>query len=235
MPNVTKNSASRTIRSAALVLAAALAAGCQSMPANNEDLAANVGEQYYQRFPINVEKGSMRLQLPTGQGSHFTAARENEIRKFVARYPSTAAGRLVISTPKGGGRTATAIAARVSHIASQENVRPSAIAHRRHAGGAGSPVIVTYQRYFAVTDQCGSWSKNIAVSGENRPYADLGCSSQHNLAAMADNPRDLVTPRATGPLKGTRNDNVYDKYISGKKTSSSRDSDASGAVSDIAK
>ena len=235
MPNVTKNSASRTIRSAALVLAAALAAGCQSMPANNEDLTANVGEQYYQRYPIEVEKGSMRMQVPTNQGSRFTASRENEIRKFVARYPSTAAGQLVISTPTGGGRKATAIAARVSHIASQENVPPSAIAHKRHSGAAGSPVVVAYQRYFAVTDKCGNWSKNIAVSGENRPYKDLGCSTQHNLAAMADNPRDLVTPRASGPLKGARNDVVYGKYIKGEKTSSQTDSEASGVVSDVAK
>ncbi len=234
MTTFKRNSTARTMRTGALVLAAALAAGCQSMPANNEDLSMNPGEQYWQRYPIEVEKGTVRMNVPTKHGSAFTPARENEVRKFMARYPSTAAGRMVISVPDRGGKSASGVAARVSQIASQENVPYRAIAHKKYSGGPGSPVVISYKRYFAVTDKCGDWSKNIAVTGENRPYPDFGCSSQHNLAAMADNPRDLVTPRASGPLKGTRNDDVYEKYISGQKTSSQRDDDASGAVSQVA-
>ncbi|MGI9483585.1 MAG: CpaD family pilus assembly protein [Hyphomicrobiales bacterium] len=227
-------SATRTVPIMAIGLAGALLAGCQSMPANNEDLAANPGVQYWQRYPIDVETGQVRMQVPTSHGANFTPTRESEIRKFVARYPSTAAGKMVISTPSGGGSKANAVSARVSQIASQENVPYRLIVHKRHKASKGSPVVISYQRHFAVTEKCGDWSRNMAVTGENRPYEDFGCSSQHNLAAMADNPRDLVTPRAMSPLYGTRNDVVYDKHIQGKKTSSQRDTDASGAVSEVA-
>jgi pilus assembly protein CpaD len=235
MLNKTKSSTSCIVRALGMGVAVSLLAGCQSMPANNEDLNANTGELYYQRYPIDVDKGTMRMQVPTRHGSSFTPTRESEIRKFLARYPSTAAGKMVISTPSGGGRNASAVSARIAHLASKENVPHRAIAYKRHSGGAGSPVIVSYQRYFAVTEKCGDWSKNIAVTGENRPYPDLGCSTQHNLAAMADNPRDLVTPRAMSPVQGARNDRVYDQYVNGEKTSSARDSDASGVVSEVAK
>ena len=235
MLNNSKKSASCIARVMGFGVAMSLLAGCQSMPANNEDLSANTGEQYYQRYPIDVEKGTMRMQVPTRQGASFTPTRESEIRKFLARYPSTAAGKMVISTPSGGGNTANAVSARVSHMASQENVPSRAIAYQRHSGGAGSPVIISYQRHFAVTDKCGDWSKNIAVTGENRAYPDLGCSTQHNLAAMADNPRDLLGPRSSSSFDAARNDQVYDKYVNGEKTSSARDSAASGVVSEVAK
>ncbi len=34
---------------------------------------------------------------------------------------------------------------------------------------------------------------------ENQPYWNLGCANQRNLAAMVDNPADLVQPRGEAP------------------------------------
>ena len=34
---------------------------------------------------------------------------------------------------------------------------------------------------------------------ENRPYWNFGCANQRNLAAMVDNPADLVQPRGETP------------------------------------
>ena len=39
---------------------------------------------------------------------------------------------------------------------------------------------------------------------ENRPYWNLGCATQRNLAAMVDNPADLVQPRAETPVYTAR-------------------------------
>ena len=38
-----------------------------------------------------------------------------------------------------------------------------------------------------------------AVYIENRPYWNFGCATQRNLAAMVDNPADLVQPRGEAP------------------------------------
>ena len=51
---------------------------------------------------------------------------------------------------------------------------------------------------------CGLWPHDLGTSldrayTENQPYWNLGCASQRNLAAMVDNPADLVQPRGETP------------------------------------
>jgi pilus assembly protein CpaD len=52
----------------------------------------------------------------------------------------------------------------------------------------------------------------------NEPYWNLGCSMQHNLAAMADEPVDIVQPRAETPPYTARRDVVFDKYKKGESS-----------------
>ena len=40
--------------------------------------------------------------------------------------------------------------------------------------------------------------RSIPSYNENRPYWNLGCANQRNLAAMVANPADLVQPRGEG-------------------------------------
>ena len=56
----------------------------------------------------------------------------------------------------------------------------------------------------ATAGPCGLWPNDLGVSVdsdyiENRSYWNLGCASQRNLAAMVDNPADLVQPRGETP------------------------------------
>jgi pilus assembly protein CpaD len=53
---------------------------------------------------------------------------------------------------------------------------------------------------------------------ENRPYYNLGCATQRNLAAMVDNPSDLVQPRAESPAYTPRRSMAFDKYRKGTTT-----------------
>ena len=68
-----------------------------------------------------------------------------------------------------------------------------------------SPVRLGFTQLKARTStQCGQWPSDLAsgssVEGwNNRPFYNLGCAYQNNLAAQIDNPRDLVTPRAEQP------------------------------------
>ena len=55
-----------------------------------------------------------------------------------------------------------------------------------------------------VASQCGQWPDDLASAGsingwENRPYWNLGCSTQSNLAALVADPRDLVSPYGEAP------------------------------------
>ncbi len=47
---------------------------------------------------------------------------------------------------------------------------------------------------------CGLWPDDLGPSNDmkhfdNQPYYNLGCATQRNLAAMVENPADLVQPR----------------------------------------
>jgi pilus assembly protein CpaD len=53
---------------------------------------------------------------------------------------------------------------------------------------------------------------------ENRPYHNFGCASQRNLAAMIDNPSDLVQPRPETPAYTARRTTSFERYRQGNST-----------------
>jgi pilus assembly protein CpaD len=70
---------------------------------------------------------------------------------------------------------------------------------------------------------------------ENRPYWNLGCASQHNLAAMADNPADLVQPRGEAPIYTARRTQVLDKYRQGQASATTYPDSNAAKISDVGK
>jgi pilus assembly protein CpaD len=69
----------------------------------------------------------------------------------------------------------------------------------------------------------------------NRPYWNLGCSSQRNLAAMVDNPADLVQPRGEGPIYTPRRTTVMEKYRAGMGPATTYQDAGKGTISDVGK
>ena len=64
---------------------------------------------------------------------------------------------------------------------------------------------LNYPKISAVAGPCGLWPEDLGPSiknksyFENKPYYNFGCANQRNLAAMVDNPADLVQPRPETP------------------------------------
>ena len=154
-------------------------------------------------------------------------------RKFVDEFRNAGTGHLFITTPSAGGGKANAVAGKVARIASEYGVRSSNIRYRHYSGSRRGPVIVAYRRHFAVTKQCGDWSESLSVTYENKPAPNFGCTQQHNIAAMAVNPRDLKTPRSSSSTDASRIDTVFSKHRAGESTSSTRGASETGAVSDV--
>ncbi len=70
---------------------------------------------------------------------------------------------------------------------------------------------------------------------ENRPFWNLGCSSQRNLAAMVDNPADLVQPRGESPSYTARRTVAIDKYRKGDSPSGTYQGYDANKISDLGK
>lgn len=219
----------RAARLLPALAAAALLAACGTPEPSDEryvPLAA------YERYPIAVSSGTMRLEVPA-RAHALSAARENEIRLFAQQYVSSGEGPVTIDRPSGGGPAAAAVAADITQAFIEAGVSERRIVHRSRRAPASAPVVLSFRRYVANTAECGDWSQSMTETYKNGPTPNLGCASQHNLAAMVANPRDLITPRASEPADAARRDVVLQRYREGVPTATSRGDQDSGTVSTV--
>src|SRR6266576_2133595 len=83
---------------------------------------------------------------------------------------------------------------------------------------------LNYPKISAVAGPCGLWPEDLGPSVnnksyfENKPYYNFGCSNQRNMAAMIDNPPDLVQPRTETPAYTMRRNAGFEKYRKGTST-----------------
>lgn len=98
-------------------------------------------------------------------------------------------------------------------------------------GDSAAPVVVSYVRYQARGPQCGGAWGDLAKDYKNEGYAEFGCSVTANIAAQIAEPADLLHPRDVDPPDAQRRETVLDNYRRGTTTSSAKDAQANGAVS----
>ncbi len=80
---------------------------------------------------------------------------------------------------------------------------------------------LNYPKISAVAGPCGLWPEDLGPSikdksyFENKDYYNFGCAYQRNMAAMIDNPSDLVQPRSETPAYTARRTEAFEKYRKG--------------------
>jgi pilus assembly protein CpaD len=100
---------------------------------------------------------------------------------------------------------------------------------------------LNYPKISAVAGPCGLWPEDLgpAISNkgylDNKDYYNFGCAYQHNLAAMVDNPSDLVQPRAETPAYTTRRSEAFEKYRKGTSSATSYPESDRAKLSDTGK
>jgi pilus assembly protein CpaD len=108
------------------------------------------------------------------------------------------------------------------------------------AGLTLASIKINYAKIVATAGPCGLWPHDLGTSldatdTENRPYWNLGCASQRNLAAMVDNPADLVQPRGEAPAYSPRRSVAIDKYRKGENPSGTYDGYDKAKIGDVGK
>lgn len=199
-----------------LLAAAAALAGCQS----RETLATGSvrSDGYRTTYPIALTEAPETLDIPVGYGtSGLSASSRDNVRAFAAAAAEHGTGSLVILTPAGSAnqKAASHMAQEARTVARSGGLPSSLIETRSYAvqdPQANAPIRLTYSRIKAVSPPCGEWKENALIGFDNRDAAEFGCSTQANLAAMVENPEDLITPRATTPASATRRTTQIGKY-----------------------
>jgi len=186
-----------------------------------------------ERYAIQVDPSPMELKLGVHEAG-LSQTQADALHDFVSRWMQTNHAPITIKAPEHGPAQAavyrTVAGARDFLVA--QGVDPASVRIVSYdAGEADAPVVVGFIRYHARGPQCGRAWSDISKDYDNTGYVEFGCAVTANIAAQIAEPADLLHPRDFDPPDAQRREVVLDKYRQGANTSTSKDSQANGAIS----
>jgi pilus assembly protein CpaD len=206
-------------RTAILMLAGcALMTGCASYDRNHFTVGS-VPDDYRTRHPIVVSQSDITEDIVVSQNSREISYRDRgAVNAFGSKFMQSGAAEMGILVPAGSPNEAAArrIAHQAKQVLVERGIPASRITiHSYSAAGHGDSATLRLV-YTGVTAKvegaCGQWNEDIADTTENRNYANFGCATQQNLAAMVANPSDLLGPRGESEIDATRRTIVIDDW-----------------------
>jgi pilus assembly protein CpaD len=220
---------------------AAMLAGCNT---DREFITGSIPTDYRQRHPIVIKEGPHTVKLFIGaKRGTLTGEQRADVLAFAREWRREATGGILIDLPSGSrnARAARQALHEVRAILAAAAVPPEAIRivpyHPRDPNKLLT-LNLRYPRMTAEAGPCGLWPQDLGpVYGreylENREYWNFGCASQRNLAAMVENPADLVQPRGEAPPYTPQRSTVLGKYGRGESTATIYPDANKGKISDV--
>jgi pilus assembly protein CpaD len=212
----------------ALLLASVALGGCNRH--SDPVVTASIPDDYRLRHPIAITEADRSIEVFVGNSrGGLSATQRADIAALGATWVREGTGAIIVDVPTGtpNARAAHDSYREIHSILSQTGVPSEGIRMRSYRPDSPrilATVRVTYPRITATAGPCGVWPSDIGPSVknptyvQNRPYYNLGCASQRNLASMVANPSDLVQPRPETPAYTNRRTVVLDKYRKGEST-----------------
>ena len=178
------------------------------------------------RNKITVAETVERLELYAGQaGLHLSARDQDAVGQFLGQYAQHGEGALYVNVPSGmvGGQGVAQAQSLVQSYLGQLGLSGAAVQSGQYPSipGAPAPVIVSYRRLATAPIDC-SQGANLTATANNQPYGNFGCAQTANLAALIDNPRQLLAPYTMEPGSTVRRMSVIDAYDKAEETFTGR-------------
>jgi pilus assembly protein CpaD len=217
----------RSLRVAVLTagLAAALGACTHT---SQVDTTASIPNDYRLRHPIAIQEANRTVNIFVGNTrGGLSASQRADVVGLASVWLREGTGAIVAEVPAGTGnaRTAADSFKEVRSLLMAAGVPPRGIIVRHYHPADPrlfASIRLTYPQIAAVAGPCGVWPEDLGPSiknkgyFDNKPYWNFGCANQRNLAAMVDNPSDLVQPRPETPAYTARRTYALDKYRQGQ-------------------
>jgi len=220
---------------------AAMLAGCNE----NRAVQADYPTDYRLRHPITLKEGDRTVEVFVGRNrGGLTPSQRADVLAFAQLWRREATSGIIVDIPAGGstGQAAADSMREIHSIFAASGVPQRAVYTRDYhpADTALASIKINYSKLTATAGPCGLWPSDLGPADsaytENQPYWNLGCAQQRNLAAMIDNPADLVQPRGESPSYTGRRTVAIDKYRKGDSPSGSYPpSYDTGKISDLGK
>jgi pilus assembly protein CpaD len=228
----------------ALVAVSLTAAACTH---TSEEVTASVPDDYRLRHPIVVEESNRTINVFVGNTrGGLTASQRADVTGLAETWLREGTGAIVAEVPTGtpNARAAADSSREIISLLAAAGVPPRGITVRNYHPEDPrlfATVRLTYPRITADAGPCGVWPDDLGSSiknksyFENRPYYNMGCAYQRNMAAMVANPADLVQPRPETPTYTAQRNIVFDKYRKGQSTATTDPQADKAKLSDVAK
>jgi pilus assembly protein CpaD len=101
------------------------------------------------------------------------------------------------------------------------------------AKGGSDEATIAIPVWTARLPECGRFERGMNPDYDNTPNSNWGCSVNRNIAAMVQNPADLVRSREASGRDGNRSADVLDKYGHGAATGSTPEVITAGSASTV--
>jgi len=221
--------------------------GCLTHARDNDGALAAIPADYRQRHPIVIQEANRSVEIFIGSGrGGLSAEQRADVVGLGQAWLREATGPLVIDVPKDtpNARAATDALREVRSLLSALGVPPNAVTTRAYHPRDPrqfATLRLNYPRIAADAGPCGLWPDDLGPSiknkvyVENKPYHNFGCSYQRNIAAMVENPSDLVQPRPETPPYTARRSIAFDKYRKGNETSTNYAASDKAKLSEVGK
>ncbi len=176
------------------------------------------------RNKITVAETVERLELYVQpSGLNLSARDQDALGNFIYQYSRSGQGPLYLNLPEnavsglGVKQAQTAIGSQLASL----GIPNSAVQTGQYATApnAPAPVVVSFRRLTTAPIACRQGGV-LTHTSTNQPYGGFGCSQTANLAAMINDPRQLLAPYEVGNSSMTRRMTVMDKYGAGEETAS---------------
>jgi pilus assembly protein CpaD len=193
----------------------------------DEVTTASIPDDYRQRHPIVVQEANRSVVIFVGHArGGLSADQRTDVMGLAQTWLHEATGPIIADVPVDTSNAAAAADAfrEVQALLTAAGVPPRGITiHRYHPDDPRqmATIRLNYPKMSAVAGPCGLWPEDTGPSIknksyiENKDYYNYGCAYQRNMAAMIDNPADLVQPRPETPAYTARRTEGFEKYRKG--------------------
>jgi pilus assembly protein CpaD len=218
----------RAFRIAGALVGLAVALGACTH--TDEAVTASIPDDYRLRHPIAIQEANEQVVIFIGHArGGLSASQRADVMGLAQTWLHEATGAIVADVPVDtpNARAAADSLREVQALIAAAGVPTRGlVVHRYHPEDPRQlPAIrLSYPRISAVAGPCGIWPEDLGPSiknksyFENKSYYNFGCAYQRNMAAMIDNPSDLVQPRPETPAYTIRRSEAFEKYRKGTTT-----------------
>src|SRR4051812_41650864 len=218
----------RSFRTAGALLGLAIVLGACTH--TDEGVTASIPNDYRLRHPIAIQEADQSVVIFVGRGrGGLSGLQRADVIGLAQVWLREGSGAIVADVPVGtpNARTTADTIREIQALLAAAGVPPRGIIVRQYHPDDPrqmAAIRLNYPRISAVAGPCGLWPEDLGLSiknksyFENKSYYNFGCAYQRNVAAMLDNPSDLVQPRSETPAYASRRATVFEKWRKGEPT-----------------